>query len=187
MPASAPVSESRSDPVAREPVLVMVGNPNCGKSTIFNALTGLKQKVANYPGVTVEKREGTCFSQHGKRLRLIDLPGTYSLNARSPDEAVVRDVEGHDIAVTPLLAGIGPSIPVFLQGEVLFYGFHDGPAPPQVRHDDVRTAGFGQGPEAPTGVAGIGKAHFGRAFYERAHGRLGAVIRALVEEDGSGQ
>jgi ferrous iron transport protein B len=70
----------------------MVGNPNCGKSTIFNALTGLKQKVANYPGVTVEKREGTCFNQHGKRLRLIDLPGTYSLNARSPDEAVVRDV-----------------------------------------------------------------------------------------------
>ncbi|HEY2573731.1 MAG TPA: ferrous iron transporter B, partial [Verrucomicrobiaceae bacterium] len=69
-----------------------MGNPNCGKSTIFNALTGLKQKVANYPGVTVEKREGACFSQHGKRLRLIDLPGTYSLNARSPDEAVVRDV-----------------------------------------------------------------------------------------------
>ena len=70
----------------------MVGNPNCGKSTIFNTLTGLKQKVANYPGVTVEKREGTCLSQHGKRLRLLDLPGAYSLNARSPDEAVVRDV-----------------------------------------------------------------------------------------------
>ena len=75
-----------------EPVFAMVGNPNCGKSTIFNTLTGLKQKVANYPGVTVEKREGTCFNQHGKRIRLIDLPGTYSLNARSPDEAVVRDV-----------------------------------------------------------------------------------------------
>ena len=77
---------------AREPVLALVGNPNCGKSTIFNALTGLKQKVANYPGVTVERREGVCFSQHGKRLRLLDLPGAYSLNARSPDEAVVRDV-----------------------------------------------------------------------------------------------
>ncbi|MFZ4763638.1 MAG: ferrous iron transport protein B [Roseimicrobium sp.] len=76
----------------REPVIAIVGNPNCGKSTIFNALTGLKQKVANYPGVTVEKREGFCMSQHGKRLRLLDLPGAYSLNARSPDEAVVRDV-----------------------------------------------------------------------------------------------
>lgn len=77
---------------ARETVIAIVGNPNSGKSTIFNALTGLKQKVANYPGVTVEKREGSCMSQHGKRLRLLDLPGTYSLNARSPDEAVVRDV-----------------------------------------------------------------------------------------------
>lgn len=92
MPAVAPASEARSGQAAREPVFAIVGNPNCGKSTIFNSLTGLKQKVANYPGVTVEKREGTCFSQHGKRLRLIDLPGTYSLNARSPDEAVVRDV-----------------------------------------------------------------------------------------------
>jgi ferrous iron transport protein B len=77
---------------AREAVIAIVGNPNCGKSTIFNALTGLKQKVANYPGVTVEKREGSCMSQHGKRIRLLDLPGAYSLNARSPDEAVVRDV-----------------------------------------------------------------------------------------------
>ena len=87
-----PASELRSDKPAREPILAIVGNPNCGKSTIFNSLTGLKQKVANYPGVTVEKREGSCFSQHGKRILLIDLPGTYSLNARSPDEAVVRDV-----------------------------------------------------------------------------------------------
>lgn len=76
----------------KEPVFALVGNPNCGKSTLFNALTGLKQKIANYPGVTVERKEGYCYSQHGKRLRLIDLPGAYSLNARSPDEAVVRDV-----------------------------------------------------------------------------------------------
>jgi ferrous iron transport protein B len=76
----------------RETLFAIVGNPNCGKSTIFNALTGLKQKVANYPGVTVEKREGSCMSLHGKRMKLIDLPGAYSLNARSPDEAVVRDV-----------------------------------------------------------------------------------------------
>ncbi|MBL9117300.1 MAG: ferrous iron transport protein B [Verrucomicrobiaceae bacterium] len=70
----------------------LVGNPNCGKTTIFNALTGLRQKVANYPGVTVEKKVGECISQHGQKMRLIDLPGSYSLNARSPDEAVMRDV-----------------------------------------------------------------------------------------------
>ncbi len=92
MSSAASASESRTDKSVPDSLFALVGNPNCGKSTIFNALTGLKQKVANYPGVTVEKREGTCFNQHGKRIRLIDLPGTYSLNARSPDEAVVRDV-----------------------------------------------------------------------------------------------
>ncbi len=74
------------------PLLAIVGNPNSGKTTLFNLLTGLRQKVANYPGVTVEKKIGECWSQHGKKLRLIDLPGAYSLNARSPDEAVLRDV-----------------------------------------------------------------------------------------------
>ena len=75
-----------------EPVFAFVGNPNCGKSTLFNALTGLRQKVGNYPGVTVEKKIGECFSQHGRRMQIIDLPGAYSLAARSPDEAVMRDV-----------------------------------------------------------------------------------------------
>ncbi|MEY4005180.1 MAG: Ferrous iron transport protein, partial [Verrucomicrobiota bacterium] len=70
----------------------MVGNPNCGKTTLFNALTGLRQKVGNYPGVTVEKKMGDAYSQHGKPMRVIDLPGAYSLAARSPDEAVTRDV-----------------------------------------------------------------------------------------------
>jgi ferrous iron transport protein B len=73
-------------------VYALVGNPNCGKSTLFNALTGLKQKVGNYPGVTVERKVGTAYTQHGQPLTLIDLPGTYSLAARSPDEAVTRDV-----------------------------------------------------------------------------------------------
>ncbi|MFN0130678.1 MAG: ferrous iron transport protein B [Verrucomicrobiales bacterium] len=73
-------------------VYALVGNPNCGKSTLFNALTGLRQKVGNYPGVTVEKKVGECYSQHGRRMTLIDLPGSYSLNARSPDESVMRDV-----------------------------------------------------------------------------------------------
>jgi len=77
---------------SRTPVFALVGNPNCGKSTLFNALTGLKQKVGNYPGVTVEKKMGTTFSQHGLPMTVIDLPGTYSLAARSPDEAVTRDV-----------------------------------------------------------------------------------------------
>jgi ferrous iron transport protein B len=76
----------------RAPVYALVGNPNCGKSTLFNALTGLKQKVGNYPGVTVEKKMGTSYSQHGQAITVIDLPGAYSLAARSPDEAVTRDV-----------------------------------------------------------------------------------------------
>ena len=70
----------------------MVGNPNCGKTTLFNALTGLRQKVGNYPGVTIEKKIGEAFSQHGRPMKVIDLPGAYSLAARSPDEAVLRDV-----------------------------------------------------------------------------------------------
>jgi len=87
-----------SEPVAakftaqRSPVYALVGNPNCGKSTLFNALTGLKQKVGNYPGVTVERKMGTAYSQHGHPIQIIDLPGAYSLAARSPDEAVTRDV-----------------------------------------------------------------------------------------------
>jgi ferrous iron transport protein B len=72
--------------------VAIAGNPNCGKSTIFNALTGLRQKVGNYPGVTVEKKEGTCFGTHGEPITVIDLPGCYSLQARSPDEIVSRDV-----------------------------------------------------------------------------------------------
>ena len=83
---------TKHNPHARAPIYAIVGNPNCGKSTLFNALTGLKQKVGNYPGVTVEKKQGTTYSQHGQPLTVIDLPGTYSLAARSPDEAVTRDV-----------------------------------------------------------------------------------------------
>src|SRR3954467_9802408 len=89
----AHISSSTNAPGStRQPVYALVGNPNCGKSTLFNALTGLKQKVGNYPGVTVEKKIGTAYSQHGHALTVIDLPGTYSLAARSPDEAVTRDV-----------------------------------------------------------------------------------------------
>ena len=85
-------AETRSPVGTRTPIYAFVGNPNCGKSTLFNALTGLKQKVGNYPGVTVEKKIGETYSQHGHPIKIIDLPGAYSLAARSPDEAVLRDV-----------------------------------------------------------------------------------------------
>ncbi len=73
-------------------LLALLGNPNCGKTALFNALTGSRQKVANYAGVTVERKEGPLLSAAGRRLRLLDLPGTYSLQPRSPDERVTRDV-----------------------------------------------------------------------------------------------
>src|ERR687885_727364 len=78
--------------VATAPGVALVGCPNCGKTALFNALTGSRQKVANYAGVTVERKEGMLATPGGRRLRVIDLPGTYSLRARSPDEAVTRDV-----------------------------------------------------------------------------------------------
>ena len=72
--------------------IAILGNPNAGKSTLFNALTGLRQKVGNYPGVTVEKKTGTCELPSGAWAELIDLPGSYSLHPASPDERIVRDV-----------------------------------------------------------------------------------------------
>ena len=74
------------------PLLALVGNPNCGKTALFNRLTGSRQKVANYAGVTVERKEGRVQTPQGKSLRLLDLPGTYSLYPRSPDERVTCDV-----------------------------------------------------------------------------------------------
>ena len=92
LPSHISASGASGPNASRTPVYALVGNPNCGKSTLFNALTGLKQKVGNYPGVTVEKKVGTAYSQHGQPITVIDLPGAYSLAARSPDEAVTRDV-----------------------------------------------------------------------------------------------
>ncbi|WP_397414308.1 ferrous iron transporter B [Phenylobacterium sp.] len=77
---------------ALEPTRVaLVGNPNTGKTALFNALTGARQKVANYAGVTVERKEGFLVTPGGRQVSVLDLPGTYSLRARSPDEAVTRD------------------------------------------------------------------------------------------------
>ena len=74
------------------PLLALVGNPNCGKTALFNLLTGSRQKVANYAGVTVERKEGRLTTPAGKNLRVLDLPGAYSLYPRSPDERVTCDV-----------------------------------------------------------------------------------------------
>ncbi|WP_091743126.1 ferrous iron transporter B [Phenylobacterium immobile] len=71
--------------------VALVGNPNSGKTALFNALTGARQKVANYAGVTVERKEGQATTADGAHLSILDLPGTYSLRARSPDEVVTRD------------------------------------------------------------------------------------------------
>jgi ferrous iron transport protein B len=72
--------------------LALVGTPNSGKTSLFNALTGSRQKVANYPGVTVERKEGSFVTPLGRQVSLVDLPGTYSLRGRSPDEEITRDI-----------------------------------------------------------------------------------------------
>jgi ferrous iron transport protein B len=74
------------------PLVALVGNPNAGKSSLFNALTGARQKVGNYPGVTVERHSGRFALPDGRPVELVDLPGAYSLDPHSPDEAVTRDV-----------------------------------------------------------------------------------------------
>lgn len=80
-----------TDTAIRPARVALVGNPNSGKTALFNALTGARQKVANYAGVTVERKEGQLVTPGGRTIRVLDLPGTYSLRARSPDEVVTRD------------------------------------------------------------------------------------------------
>ena len=91
-----------SEAALRPARIALVGNPNSGKTALFNALTGARQKVANYAGVTVERKEGQLVTAAGRTLSILDLPGTFSLRARSPDEAVTRD------AVLGKLAGESP-------------------------------------------------------------------------------
>ncbi|MEJ2899799.1 ferrous iron transport protein B [Acinetobacter sp. NS-4] len=78
--------------------IALVGNPNCGKTSLFNHLTGTRQKVGNYAGVTVERKVGQFSLPSARAVRVLDLPGTYSLNATSPDEAITRDVVQGKIA-----------------------------------------------------------------------------------------
>ena len=92
MPLDTAIADaSASKPAADTARIALVGNPNSGKTALFNALTGSRQKVANYAGVTVERKEGVLTTASGRQMRVLDLPGTYSLRARSPDEAVTRD------------------------------------------------------------------------------------------------
>ncbi len=74
------------------PLVALVGNPNCGKTALFNVLTGSRQKVANYAGVTVERKEGSLLTPSERRVRILDLPGAYSLDPLTPDEQVTADV-----------------------------------------------------------------------------------------------
>ena len=95
--ASDPEAASRpsrhASPGARRPYVAVTGNPNCGKTTLFNALTGLRAKVGNYAGVTVERKEGKLLgAPAGTEIRVLDLPGTYSLSPNSLDEQISRDV-----------------------------------------------------------------------------------------------
>ncbi len=88
--SNAPVKPSRPKPLPGRPVIALAGNPNTGKSTLFNALTGLRQHTGNWPGKTVLKATGTYYYRD-KKFLLVDLPGTYSLLAKSADEEVARD------------------------------------------------------------------------------------------------
>ena len=76
--------------MAKERIIALAGNPNSGKTTVFNNLTGAHQHVGNWPGVTVEKKEGSC-SHQGYHIKVVDLPGVYSLTAYSPDEVIARN------------------------------------------------------------------------------------------------
>jgi ferrous iron transport protein B len=84
--------EKPAQAVAQSPMVALLGNPNCGKTALFNRLTGARQKVANYAGVTIERKEGQFTSPAGHPFRLLDLPGAYSLSAHTPDEEITRDV-----------------------------------------------------------------------------------------------
>ena len=92
MSAAAPAMSAPREAADQHLRVALVGNPNCGKTALFNQLTGSRQKVANYAGVTVERKEGRLHAPSGRHYAVLDLPGAYSLSAASLDEAVTRDV-----------------------------------------------------------------------------------------------
>lgn len=92
--------------------VALTGNPNTGKSTIFNELTGIRQKIGNWPGVTVDRKQGYA-SHRGRAIAVMDLPGTYSINARSPEERIVEEYltrEKPDIVVDVIDSSIWSAI-----------------------------------------------------------------------------
>src|ERR687890_978236 len=100
--ANGPGAAGGSEAAARVLTVALAGNPNAGKTSLFNALTGMRQKVANYPGVTVERKEGVWpLHADGTHARLVDLPGLYSLDAASIDERIARDVLTGRVAEVP--------------------------------------------------------------------------------------
>jgi len=91
--AITPITPIAASSTEAQPLrAALLGNPNCGKTALFNLLTGARQKVANYAGVTVERKEGWLHTPAGRRVRVLDLPGTYSLHAHSEDERITRDI-----------------------------------------------------------------------------------------------
>ena len=97
-PAACVPGAARAAVGPQRVTIALLGNPNTGKTTLFNALAGMRQRVGNYPGVTVETKKGH-FTYRGQAFDLIDLPGTYSLAPRSPDEMVAVDlILGHQPA-----------------------------------------------------------------------------------------
>ena len=95
-----------------QPLVALLGNPNCGKTALFNRLTGARQKVANYAGVTIERKEGAFTSPGGRHYRVLDLPGAYSLSAQTPDEAITREYDGSVTTKTLTSAALARSITV---------------------------------------------------------------------------
>src|SRR5215211_3082694 len=95
-----------SVPKPRALRVALLGNPNTGKTTLFNALTGLRQKVGNFAGVTVERHEGSYRAADGRRVSVLDLPGSYSLSAGSPDETIALEVllgRGRDVPIPDVI------------------------------------------------------------------------------------
>ena len=122
-PAPAPRAPARPLRVA------LVGNPNTGKTTLFNALTGLRQKVGNFAGVTVERTEGSFRADDGRRVSVLDLPGSYSLSAGSPDEAIALEVllgRGRDVPLPDVVVVVADAghleRNLFLAGQLLELG-----------------------------------------------------------------